>query len=101
MWAANPAATGFRSIDAQVASNASSSKWRWLVVHDLDFQQIHGGQQIRVLGFHTFGERHSWFTGATVGLYFILNKFNLLASLVASGRLQAHHAIGLAAGLWS
>ena len=47
----------------------------------MDFQQIQGGQQIRVLGLPTFGERHSWFTGAIVGLYFILNRFNLLASL--------------------
>ena len=38
-------------------------------VYELDFQQIHGGQQIRILDFHTFGERNSSLTGV-VAVFF-------------------------------
>ena len=50
-------------------------------VHDLGFQQIQGGQQIRIPDLDPLEKRNSWLTGVVVGLYFILNKFNLLASL--------------------
>jgi hypothetical protein len=52
-----------------------------MVDHGLGFQQIQGGQQIGILDLPISGKRHSWLTGAIAGLYFILNKFNLLASL--------------------
>ncbi len=60
-------------------------------MHDFDFQQIQGGQQIGILSLRTFGERNSWLTGAVAGLDFILNKFNLLASLNLLEKMCLRH----------
>ncbi len=38
--------------------------------------------------------RNSWLTGAIAGLYFILNKLNLLASLNLLERICLHEAVG-------
>jgi hypothetical protein len=50
-------------------------------VHDSDFQQIQGGQQIGILDGTALGNRNSWLIGAIAGFSFILNRLNLLASL--------------------
>jgi hypothetical protein len=59
-------------------------------VHDSDFQQIQGGQQIGILDLTTLGRRNSWLTGAVARFYFILNKLNLLASLNLLEKMCLH-----------
>ncbi len=54
-------------------------------IHDLVFQQI------TILGLRTFGERNSWLTGVVAELYFILNKFHLLASLNLLEKMRLPH----------
>jgi hypothetical protein len=63
-------------------------------VHDSDFQQIQGGQQIGILDLATSGRRNSWLTGAIAGFYFNVNKFNLLASLNLLENMNLYEAVG-------
>jgi hypothetical protein len=63
-------------------------------VLDSDFQQIQGGQQIEILDGTTLGKRNSWLTGAIAGLYFILKRSHLLASLNLLEKMCLHEAGG-------
>jgi REP element-mobilizing transposase RayT len=48
-------------------------------VHDSDFQQIQGGQQMGIPDGTTLGRRNSWLTGVVAGFSFMLNRLNRLA----------------------
>ncbi len=53
------------------------------------------GQKVRQLFLErclrTFGERNWWLTGVVAGLYFLLNKFHLLASLNLLEKMHLPH----------
>jgi hypothetical protein len=67
--------------DPESLSAADGLKRAVVGVRGSDFQQIQGGQQIKILDGTIFGRENSWLPGVVAGFYFILNQLNLLASL--------------------